>query len=950
MAALPWHFLPHHWGRSCAAESAAGWLPANAFGGCGCLRQQPHKAATKRRDCSVAMHRRKAKRQHAGSPNVFSSTPVPGAFPPIRDEAGGIGNFETPDSVVAGLAGPVDGRNAIMADASAGPMAGASSTRAAAGAAGGMARDGIPSEHVAGGQVAGMWLPSPPSTGDVRANYAPATLAFLGDAIWEVFMRRHFFRPRRVGAYHQDVTANVRAEAQSAHVEQLLREDNNFLTPTERDILRWGRNAAPRGSGAPKRLADSNHIYRNATALECLVGYLYISDPSRLSSMMTFLGYGLETPACPSYDKNHKCDHVRGRTRVVPAPSASHGDQIKLRSSGQVLAVPMTKGVALPGTATSIPWEVEDYRYKLRVLPEYLQTAKDRYGGSLRARLEGLKPMFIRGPGQTSGWQSRERMDIAVNLCHALDVAVKELGVTAVTELACMEYFARIVESLMVVESERGQGAWVAQAAFVLPVVESGSQRTRAARRALKAAKKEHDARVSAAVLAKVDGGAVASSSASNKQKLQRATRRRARLLLMVRLVEGLNWMWGGHGNRLWGRPGRGTSGATATAPCTAAQQAALQGLEIAAQVHERRLRAVAAEDLVHDVESGPYGPDGQYEMIVPERLALPAGGVAGSWREVYGNIKNILREEEVVQPGRRRRVTHGCASDTEYARLSVRLAETGMTEYSEEEPPVTNGLFGVPKRDPGVVDPSAQRQRLICNMVQSNDKFLTPGGCYLPDVGAVAEMAGGAPSYSSKTDLETYYYRFSVPTEWREWFALPPVWSDEVAHMQTLFGPGKLNPGLSVSVPMHQLGVRTVREGGREWMELVGAAELDWQLLPEDPPRPAQLVMIDDLGTTHARSAAEANALLDRACTECYAPAGLVVNEKKVERAREGKLWRSWASSFTKMGACGRRRSDWPSWSTTPRRCWPGDVQATMSWPPYWDAGYGSSCCAGVC
>eukprot|EP00899_Mesostigma_viride_P021834 jgi/Mesvir1/29652/Mv21494-RA.1 len=188
-------------------------------------------------------------------------------------------------------------------------------------------------------------------------------------------------------------------------------------------------------------------------------------------------------------------------------------------ASGQVLAVPMTKGVALPGTATSIPWEVEDYRYKLRVLPEYLQTAKDRYGGSLRARLEGLKPMFIRGPGQTSGWQSRERMDIAVNLCHALDVAVKELGVTAVTELACMEYFARIVESLMVVESERGQGAWVAQAAFVLPVVESGSQRTRAARRALKAAKKEHDARVSAAVLAKVDGGAVASSSTSNKQK-----------------------------------------------------------------------------------------------------------------------------------------------------------------------------------------------------------------------------------------------------------------------------------------------------------------------------------------------------------------------------------------------------------------------------------------------
>eukprot|EP00899_Mesostigma_viride_P024417 jgi/Mesvir1/515/Mv11378-RA.1 len=337
--------------------------------------------------------------------------------------------------------------------------------------------------------------------------------------------------------------------------------------------------------------------------------------------------------------------------------------------------------------------------------------------------------------------------------------------------------------------------------------------------------------------------------------------RRRALLLRSARIVDGLNWLWRGAqeppetgpvGGMRMALPapvaqepaGCGTSGVSLVTPCTAAQQAALQGLEIAAQVHERRLRAVAAEDLVHDVESGPYGPDGQYEIIAPERLALPAGGVAGSvplmdclppqWREVYGNIKNILREE-AAQPGRRRRVTHGCASDTEYARLSVRLAETGMTEYSEEEPPVTNGLFGVPKRDPGVVDPSAQRQRLICNMVQSNDKFLTPGSCYLPDVGAVAEMAGGAPSYSSKTDLETYYYRFSVPTEWRKWFALPPVWSDEVgqpgerrrlyprfrvlvmgwshsvllaqvAHMQTLFGLGKLNPGLSVSVPMHQL------------------------------------------------------------------------------------------------------------------------------------------------
>lgn len=431
-----------------------------------------------------------------------------------------------------------------------------------------------------------------------------------------------------------------------------------------------------------------------------------------------------------------------------------------------------------------------------------------------------------------------------------------------------------------------------------------------------------------------------------SRRRLQRALRRRALLMRSARLVDGLNWLWGGaqkppaeahaRGGAGWaltmhrsiGTVGSGTTGGSFVTTCTATQQAALRGLEIAARVYERRTRSVAAADTVHDAELGPYGPSGQFEIIAPGRLALPAGGVAGSvplmaclppkWREAYGEIGNILRERGVKQPGRRRRVAHGCESDAEYARLSVRLAETGMTEYSEVEPPVTNGLFAVPKRDPGVTDPAAQRQRLICNMVPSNEYFIPPAGCYMPHVGVLAELTVGAPSYSSKTDLETYYYRFEVPEEWREWFALPPVWSDEVdqpgrrrrlyprfrvlvmgwshsvvlaqvAHLYTLYGSGVLDPKLSVSYPMHLLGVRTVREGDGEWMELVDDGDSDWRLLPEDPPRPAQLVMIDDLGTTHARSVEEANELLERACAGCYGPAGLVVNDKKVERAEAG-------------------------------------------------------------
>lgn len=430
-----------------------------------------------------------------------------------------------------------------------------------------------------------------------------------------------------------------------------------------------------------------------------------------------------------------------------------------------------------------------------------------------------------------------------------------------------------------------------------------------------------------------------------SRRRLQRALRRRSVLLLRARLIDGLNWLWRGareppRGGDSRGEghvathcavsaPGRGADGGTSQSLQPAAHLAALKGLESAARVHERRLRAVAAGDPVQDAELGPYGSSGQYEKIVPERLALPAGGVAGSvplmaclppaWRETYGDVTNLLRDEGDVQPGRRRRVAHGCHSDAEYAALSVRLAAAGMTEFHEEEPAVVNGLFAVPKRDPGVTDPALQRQRLIGNMVPTNEHFLKPVGCPMPHVGVLADADVGFPSYSSKTDLETYYYRFAVPESWRRWFGLPPVWSDEVAqpgprrllypcfrvlvmgwshsvvlaqvaHLYTLYGAGGLDHRLSVSYPIHLLGVRTVRGDGVSRMELVETGAVDWAWQPEAPPRPAQLVMIDDLGTTHARSVEEANQLLERACKECYAPAGLVVNEKKVEHAATGR------------------------------------------------------------
>ena len=129
----------------------------------------------------------------------------------------------------------------------------------------------------------------------MRAGYGPTPLAFLGDAVWELYARARFFAPpKRLTAYYEAVTASVRAEAQAAAVEQLTA--GAFLTEGERDILRWGRNAKVKA--IPKRLtgggAATAGVYRAATALEVLVGWLYVTDPGRLGAVMSYLGMGLE--------------------------------------------------------------------------------------------------------------------------------------------------------------------------------------------------------------------------------------------------------------------------------------------------------------------------------------------------------------------------------------------------------------------------------------------------------------------------------------------------------------------------------------------------------------------------------------------------------------------------------------------------------------------------------
>lgn len=117
---------------------------------------------------------------------------------------------------------------------------------------------------------------------------SPAALAYLGDAVYELHVRTRFlFPPKRSHAYHQQVVAHVRAEAQSSHLQLLL----PHLTSVELDAIRRGRNAA---HGRPRRLDPE--VYQQATSFETLIGYLYITDPQRLSELLALLQFD-STPA-----------------------------------------------------------------------------------------------------------------------------------------------------------------------------------------------------------------------------------------------------------------------------------------------------------------------------------------------------------------------------------------------------------------------------------------------------------------------------------------------------------------------------------------------------------------------------------------------------------------------------------------------------------------------------
>ncbi len=109
----------------------------------------------------------------------------------------------------------------------------------------------------------------------MNANlYNGLTLAYIGDAIFEIYIRKQALAEglTKVKEIHKFVTKRVNSEAQAKYIKYLL--TNDLLTEEEKDIYLRGRNAHVKSN----RKNVDIIIYHEATGFEALVGYLNLLD------------------------------------------------------------------------------------------------------------------------------------------------------------------------------------------------------------------------------------------------------------------------------------------------------------------------------------------------------------------------------------------------------------------------------------------------------------------------------------------------------------------------------------------------------------------------------------------------------------------------------------------------------------------------------------------------
>ena len=112
-------------------------------------------------------------------------------------------------------------------------------------------------------------------------NLSPLTWAYIGDAVYELYIRENLIKNLSVKPHklHIEAIKMVKASAQA----EILKRIEADLTDEEKDIVRRTRNT--KNHHLPKNANYQEYMY--ATAFEGLIGYLYlIGDSKRLNEIL----------------------------------------------------------------------------------------------------------------------------------------------------------------------------------------------------------------------------------------------------------------------------------------------------------------------------------------------------------------------------------------------------------------------------------------------------------------------------------------------------------------------------------------------------------------------------------------------------------------------------------------------------------------------------------------
>ena len=120
---------------------------------------------------------------------------------------------------------------------------------------------------------------------DIR-TFSPLALAYIGDSVFDIIIRTKVIAKGNVpvSKMHKACSDVVRASAQA----QLLDAIGDELNDDEAEVVRRGRNAKSKTTAKNASVID----YRNATALEALLGYLYMTG--EIQRMQELVKIGLE--------------------------------------------------------------------------------------------------------------------------------------------------------------------------------------------------------------------------------------------------------------------------------------------------------------------------------------------------------------------------------------------------------------------------------------------------------------------------------------------------------------------------------------------------------------------------------------------------------------------------------------------------------------------------------